>query len=299
MKKIKLILTSLAVFLLIASCENDGGDSKLELQNGAVPNVTKESTADAFIDLIAISNDEEINISFTVDVAQGDVASMDVVLFYLKPNAVYKATLEANITTFPKTYNLSQDDLINAFAELNSKDDFELGNQLIVTTELKLNNGTIIKIYNDNGTPNFGIDVANSPLFTVAQIYNVSCPSDLAGTYSVLTSGSSTDPGPDASVNPIANYPYTVTITANGGGDYTVSDAFGGVYILWYEMYGLDFEVPGKFSDVCGTISGVFPEPFGTNVTYSGSVDPDTGVITIDWINGYDDEGTSVFTKID
>lgn len=297
MKKLKILFTLFAIGTFVLSCQDDGGDSKQDLKIGAVPNVTKVADTDAFIDLIAINNEEDINLSFTIDLAQGDVASMNVVLFYVKGENAYKAILESNVTTFPKEYSLTQSDLIDAFSELNSNEDFEIGDQLIVTAELTLKDGTLIKILNDNGSANYGIDVSNSPLFKVVQIYNVACPSDLGGTYNVLTSGSSTDPGPDASVNPIANYPYTVTITDNGGGDYTISDAFGGVYILWYEMYGVDFEVEGSFSDVCGTISGSFPEPFGTDVTYTGSVDPDTGVITINWINGFDDQGVSVFTK--
>ena len=297
MKKIKLILAFLAISIAFFSCENDGGDSKLNLEVGAVPDIQKSENADAFIDLIAINNDQPITLAFTVDVAQGDVKSLDVILFYKKANSIYKAVLEANVTQFPKEYSISQSDIIDAFAEINSATDFEIGDRLIVTAELTLKNGKVIKIYNDDGTTNASIDVTNSPLYSFSQTYNVACPSDLAGTYSVLTSGSSTDPGPSASENPIANFPYTVTITAKGGGSYTISDAFGGVYILWYDIYGLTFEVPGQFDDVCGVISGTFPEPFGTDVTYTGNVDPDTGVITINWINGFDDQGTSILTK--
>lgn len=298
MKKIKLIFTALALVLLIASCEKDGGDSVLNLDIAAVPNITKVADTDAFINLIAINNDEQISISFTVDEAQGDVESMDVVLFYIKGTNVQKATFASNVTTFPATYTLSQTDLINTFDGLNTAADFELGNQLIVTTELKLKDGRVIKIMNDNGTRSYGADVANSPLYKVVQVYNVACPSDLGGTYNVISSGSSTDSGPTADENPITNYPYTVTITDNGGGNYTISDAFGGLYILWYDIYGITGDEEGTFDDVCGTISGEFPEPFGTNVIYTGNVDSETGVITIDWINGYDDEGTMVLTKV-
>lgn len=298
MRKIKLIFTAIAFALFTPSCEKDGGDSVLNLDVAAVPNITKVADTDAFINLIAINNDEQISISFTVDEAQGEVASMDVVLFYIKGSTVQKATFASNVTTFPVTYTLSQTDLINAFDGLNAAADFELGDQLIVTTELTLKNGTVVKILNDNGTPSYGGLVANSPLYKVIQVYNVACPSDLGGTYNAISSGSSTDSGPTASENPISNYPYTVTITDNGGGNYTISDAFGGLYLLWYDIYGITGDEEGTFDDVCGTISGEFLEPFGTNVTYTGSVDPDSGVITIDWINGYDDQGTMVLTKV-
>lgn len=297
MKKFKLIFTFIAVSLAFFACDEDGGDSKLNLEIGAVPNITKSATADAFIDLIAINNDEPITLNFTVDAAQGSVKSLDVIMFYKKPNAIYKAVLDANVIDFPKEYTISQSDIISAFPEINSADDFEIGDKLIITAELTLMSGKVIVIYNNDGSTNVGIDITNSPLYSLSQTYNVACPSDLGGTYNVLTSGSSTDDGPSPDENPIANFPYTVTITDNGGGSYGISDAFGGVYMLWYDIYGVTFEVPGQFDDVCGEISGSFPEPFGTTVTYTGSVDQETGVITINWINGFDDQGTSVLTK--
>lgn len=297
MKKFKILLVFLALNLSFSSCNNDGGDSNLNLDNGAVPNITKSETADAFIDLIAINNDQPINLNFTVNLGQGDVESMDVIAFYKKTNAIYRTVLDENVTTFPKEYNLSQTDIINAFTELNSASDFEIGDQLIITAELTLKNGTVIVIYNNDGTTNAGIDVTNSPLYSFAQVYNVACPSDLGGTYNVISSGSSTDPGPTPDENPITGYSYTVIITDNGGGNYTISDAFGGLYILWYDIYEITGDEEGTFDDVCGVISGEFPEPFGTNVIYDGSVDPDTGVITINWINGYDDQATMVLTK--
>lgn len=299
MNNIKLIFTLLVLTFLVASCNDDGGDSKLEWSDGAVAHILKDNAADSFIDLIAINEGGSINLAFSIDKKFGDVKSMDVVAFYTKTTGtVSKGTLFTNVTTFPSNFSIDQEDLYTAFTNLNTPSDFEVGDKLTITVDLTLSDGTVIKTISDNGVPNYGSNLATPP-FSPVQVYNVACPSDLGGTYSVLTSGSSTDPGPDASVNPIANYPYTVTITDNGGGSYTISDAFGGVYILWYEMYGLDFEVEGSFSDVCGTISGSFPEPFGTDVTYTGSVDSDTGIITINWVNGFDDQGVSVFTKVE
>lgn len=298
MKKAKLIIASLFLVMFVASCEKDGGDSVISATNGATPDIRKIATTDAFINLVAVNGNTPIDLGFTVDIGFGDVASADIKLFYFKGNDVYKGTYVTNITTFPATFNLSQDDIFDAFTELNGPADLGVGDALKITAELTLKNGTIVKILNDDGTPNYGADIANSNVFKVLQTYNVSCPSDLGGTYTVLTSGFSTDSGPTPDENPISNFPYTVTITANGGGNYSISDAFGGVYILWYDIYGLDFEVEGNFDDVCGVISGVFPEPFGTDVTYTGTVNPD-GTLSIHWINGYGDEGDSVFTKAD
>ncbi len=297
MKKFKLIFTLLAIVLLVPSCEKDGGDSKLNLTEGAIANVQKVATTDGFIDLVAINAGSSINIGYTIDEARGKVVSMDVVAFYKKiTGEVYKGVLETNVTTFPSTFSITQDDLFAAFEQLNVAGDFEVGDQLTITTDLTLENGTVIKTLTDSGRPNYGGNIGNTASFTPLQVYNVACPSDLAGTYSVLTTGASTDTGPTPAENPITNFPYNVTITDEGGGSYSISDAFGGVYILWYDIYGLDFEVEGTFSDVCGVISGTFPEPFGTDVEYDGTVNAN-GTLTIHWINGYGDEGVSTFTR--
>lgn len=297
MKKIKLIFTILAISLLVTSCDNDGGDSKLDLEVGAVPDINKIDDTDSFINLLALNDGATIDLGFTIKVGQGEISSLDVIGFYVKGNGdVYRAVLANDLTTFPATFNLSQNDLFEAFAELNSASDFEIGDKLIVTADMLLKNGSVINILNTDASTNYGQDIANSQKYTVTQTFNVSCPSELEGTYSVLSSGSSTDTGPTADENPITNHPYTVTITAKGGGDYTMSDGFGGLYILWYDIYGIDGDSAGSFSDVCNVISGTFSEPFGTAVTVTGSVNPD-GTLTIEWVNGYGDTGVGVYTK--
>ena len=297
MKKISFLIVTLVVALLMPSCENDGGDSKIKTSKGALPNIQKISTTDAFIDLVAVQSGDAINLGFTVDLAIGDINSMDIMALYKKSDGtIYKAKLATGITTFPTTFNISQTDILNAFNELNSTGDFQIGDQLTITAELTLKDGRVQKIINDDGTNNFSPNIASSNLYKVFQTYNVSCPSDLEGTYSVISSGESTDSGPSPSENPISNFPYTVEIKATGGGDYTISDAFGGLYILWYDIYGVDFEVEGTFSDVCGTISGSFQEPFGTEVIVTGTVNPN-GTLSIHWVNGYDDFGDAVYTK--
>lgn len=282
------------------SCENDGGDSKINFKNGALANIQKIGTSDSFIDLVALNNGAEINLGFTVDKAIGDFSFMDIIGFYTKADGmIYKATLVSNVTTFPATFNISKTDLFDAFDELNTASDFELGDKLIITTQLTLKDGSIQRMINDDGGTNYSPNIATSSLYKVFQSYGVSCPSDLGGNYSVISSGSSTDSGPSASENPISNFATNVVITDNGGGNYTVSDAFGGLYLLWYDIYGIkEGDSEGEFNDICGTISGSFREPFGTDVIVTGNVNPD-GTISIHWENGYGDMGDSVYTKTD
>ncbi|GLR19433.1 hypothetical protein [Portibacter lacus] len=131
-------------------------------------------------------------------------------------------------------------------------------------------------------------------------VVNVSCPSDLGGTYTAATSGQSTDSCCPGTVTVTS----TVELTDAGGGVYTISDWSGGIYQAWYEVYGVDAAyvaaggVSTTIKDVCDVISAEFTEPFGTATTLTGSVDADSGVITFSWVTGYDDTATVVLTPM-
>ena len=282
------------------SCDDDGGDSKLTLETSAVPDIQKAEGSEAIINLLAIQEGEDISISFTADIGLGTVSSMDVVGYYFAADGTVEKVIIANdVTTFPTTVTLNKQQLIDTFTALNSDADFILGDQLVITADLTLTDGTLVNMLTDEGGRNFGTDIQNSPLFSVTQSYTVSCPSDLGGTYSSVSSGSSTDSGPTPDENPITGYTSTVTLTDNGGGSYTISDPYGGLYLLWYDIYGItpDFNVSGTISDVCGTISGNFSEPFGGSTTIDGVVNED-GTITYTWVNDFGDTGTTTLTKV-
>lgn len=279
---------TLAIFTV--SCEDDGGTSAIELIEGAVPNMIKSESTDGFLDLTKIQAGQNVSISFSADIAQGDPASGDVVGVYTTvAGDVYNATLDENVS-FPADYTLSANDIVAAFSELTSLDDLGLGDVLSITTRFTLDNGTVLNIINPDGTSNTGSNIRSTVLFTTVINYPVSCPSDLAGTYNVLSSGFSTDSGP--ANNPIVDFPYTVTITDDGGGAYTISDGVAGIYIEWYSIYGYSFETPGNFTDVCGNLSGSWSTSFtGDTVELTGVVNED-GTLTVSWINAFGDEVT-------
>jgi len=301
MKKIKLIVASLFSLALVLSCNDDGGDSNLNLTTGAVPDLEKTEGSESFINLSSIQEGEEIAISLNVSIAQGlsGVSSVDVVGYYIKADGTAeKGVLAAGLTSFPVAVTITKDVLFQNFTSLNSADDFAIGDQLKISTDITLKNGQVINLLNANGSQNYGPDIANSPLYTVTQTYLVSCPSDLGGTYASVSSGSSTDSGPTPDENPIANYTSTVTLTDNGGGNYIISDPYGGLYNLWYDIYGItpDFNLSETVIDVCGTISGSWTDAFGGAVTFEGIVNED-GTITFTWINEFGDTGTTTLTK--
>lgn len=207
MKKIKLIFTLLAIILLVPSCTNDGGSSKLNLTEGGVPNIKKIASTDQGLNVVALRAGQNINLGLTVSVGRGDVASMDIVGIYTKGSVIEKATLKANITTFPATVNISQTDLYNAFTLLNSANDVALSDKLTISADLTLKNGTVIKMFTDKGVANYGADTANSLVFSVLQNYIVSCPLTDASLFN-------------------GNY----KITADGWADYSIGDIVPVVY---------------------------------------------------------------------
>lgn len=125
-----------------------------------------------------------------------------------------------------------------------------------------------------------------------------SCPSDLAGVYNSVTTGSSTDDCCKA--EPTVNFTSVVTLTKLSDGKYQLSDFSAGLYFHWYVVYGISSteQSPGKIQDICGDVS-IFDttEPFGTEVTGGGTIDLVAKTITYTWTNGYGDSGTVVLTK--
>lgn len=165
------------LFAFIAfSCENDGGTSVINFTEAAVPNIKKIANTDQGLNIVALKAGQNINIGLTVSVGAGDVESMDIIGIYTKGTVVEKAILKTNVTGFPATVNISQTDLYNAFTLLNSANDVALSDKLVISADLKLKNGTVVKMFTDKGIANYGADVANSLEYSVLQNYIVSCP---------------------------------------------------------------------------------------------------------------------------
>ena len=124
----------------------------------------------------------------------------------------------------------------------------------------------------------------------------ISCESDLAGTYSTVASGGfvngSGTPGAGGSYSGLTA---TVTMTVDPANPliYTFDDMSFGLY---EQGYG-DASPSGRVQDICGSLSDrgdvdQYSDPF----TISGSVDPATGVITLSWSNTWGDFGDVVLT---
>tara|TARA_R100001369_G_scaffold92921_1_gene141489 strand:+ start:9172 stop:10065 length:894 start_codon:yes stop_codon:yes gene_type:complete len=296
MKNIYILSLFLALFVLNTSCDDDGGTSAIPTSNGAMPNYQVKAGSPAFIDVF---NVDDLSLQFSVGVGIGEPTSFDLKAIYLAASGdIYgPVTLDENVTTFPKDYSFTSTDIYSAFTELSGPSDFEVGDVLKLFPTFYFADGSSLDILNNQGKENYyAADFNTFPDLNLRLEYPVACSSNLGGTYTVLSSGSSTDSGPTPDENPIVDYPYTVVLTDNGGGNYTISDGFAGLYLLWYDIYGISSEYPGNFTDICGELSGTWGEPFGTDVILTGTVNPD-GTLSITWTNGYDDTADAVYTK--
>ena len=190
MKKLKIIAASLIIALSAVSCENDGGTSNRNISSGAVPNIQKIASTDQGLNVLVLNAGGSVDMGVTVTVGEGDVASMDIIGLYTKNGVTEKGVFKKNVTTFPAEIHITENDLYTAFTTLNSPSDFDLFDKFVISADVTLKNGTIVRMFTDEGTTLFGADIANSELFKVIQTYNPACPlldaSIFSGNYKVV-----------------------------------------------------------------------------------------------------------------
>ncbi len=193
MKKIKIFITFLLVAVFAVSCDTDGGTSQLDLKVGAVPDITLNTEYPTILNLNELNTGAVVDFGFSVDIAQGDVASADVVgLYQTATGELYgPVTLKSDVSEFPTDMVLSTDDIIAAFSELSSNDDFKLGDELLITTKLYLEDGTEQDLWNEEGRL-YGSDIHTSTVYDVVANYPVGCPLNgkFTGDYQMTVEGS-------------------------------------------------------------------------------------------------------------
>jgi hypothetical protein len=204
MKNLKIVLAFMMLATFIVSCDDDGGTSSVDLAEGAIPNFTFSDTHPTIIDLNVVSAGTHMEFGYTVDVFQGNVASADVVGFYKTTSGdVYgPVTFETGVTTFPASFTITTNEIIAAFSELNDLSDFNLADELVLTTIFQLTDGRELKLWDDEGNRLYGSDIHTSAFYKVVASYPVGCPLNgkFTGDYKVtLTSdGSGFGPFSDA-----------------------------------------------------------------------------------------------------
>jgi hypothetical protein len=263
--KVKSLLTFVVV--LFYACETNEDDLMQPFATGTVfPEITEVNSS--FFNSFDFDN---AFIDFTVDVDTEIAESITIEKTF---NGV--TTIIGEYTEVPANIQVTAEE---AVADLDnvSVGDLEVGD--IFTFEIIVNSKN-------------GLRTRSNVLLNAS----VACLSSLEGVYACTANGQSTDSGPGPDENPAVDFKYEVTLTATEtNGIYEISDFSGGLYELWYDIYGIGGDSPGQISDVCNTISYTNTKgPFGSNITGGGSVDPDTGIITIDGENVFGDTWTLV-----
>jgi len=284
MKIINAIIALFAVSLFLISCESDYVPAhELTNKGGFVRWDTEVGDINFTLDLT-----KESNPVFEAPIAApgGNVASYDLSVTLVTSKETVGPFFLKSVTEFPSTLSFSLQDVADA------------GNLALEEVKGVMNFSAVVT--NTDGqsftTADFTGDLFN-PGQRHAMTFSIStiCPSDIAGTYSSITTGMSTD-GCCPNETTVEG---TVTLTETGTGTYTISDWSAGLYLEWYDVYGItpDTDLSGTLVDACGGVS--FPgleEPFGTAVSVSGVINEETGVITYTWTNGFDDQATVTLT---
>jgi hypothetical protein len=283
MKKIKLLITFLSL-VLVSSCTDDGGKSKIVLQSGAVPLVLKNTTGfDNGINFIALSNGLDFNLSFSVDKQKdGDVQSMDIVGFYKKAGVVSKAYLRRGVTTFPTTVTLNKAGLLAAFDSLNVVGDIQPGDDFVVSAEVTSSTGVVSKVFKDDGSTSIGGGL-NSIYSDMFQKYDIVCPytdaSIFNGNYKVVADG-----WEDYTLGTIIPVVYTA---ANGLFEFRIPNTTrpgiinGATSYLIVVINPTDDSVSVTSNEDWSYPNPPSTTPFVTTVTGDGSVNACTGAINL------------------
>lgn len=144
---------------------------------------------------------------------------------------------------------------------------------------------------------NVSTDIVSGAFYASPFFYRVGivCPSDLAKAYNAVTDWIDCTGTPGSN-----NYVETLVKTAGTQVRYDLSDLSGGMEpIVWGGA-----KVAAKIDDVCGKITlnsapyayAYFIDGPGNSFGTGSTVNTGTGVITIYWINFYDEHGRTVLT---
>jgi hypothetical protein len=125
----------------------------------------------------------------------------------------------------------------------------------------------------------------------------VNCASDIAGSYTLESSGEiGYGWGDPAAINSDWTSTVEVTLTNVGLGVYECDACLGGMMADAYGAFGT--MRTGRFILLCdNSVKGVgITDGFNPLVQYEGAYDPASGEITVSWANPWGDSGTSVYT---
>ncbi|MEM8969872.1 MAG: hypothetical protein AAGE93_25875 [Bacteroidota bacterium] len=271
MKLQKILSASLTLLVVLSACDNENFVEE-NIDRGAMVFISPESDDTGLVNFL---DPDASRLNFTVsmtdeqgrDLEFAPVEALEVTVTYTDASegSTHKQMLES-LSSWPKTYDLGVDDLINLFPdEVLTRQSLGLGDGFFITTDFRMQDGRFL-----SGWSPALLDNSAASIYRVFVNYPVACPSDLAGTY--LAECTSCPNGELTS--------QTVTLTTVSPGVYSMSD-------ITMDVFGGGFAVAYNITDICNQISVASgSRDFGTQIALEAQstsvVDPDTGVITMD-----------------
>lgn len=273
--KIFICLLLASFGFLFNACEDEVVEVLAGQEGLFPPNVSLIEDVSPCFDFNDLSAEAGFNVSID-EAERAEIETVDVYGTYLSGGVEKGPILITTLNSFPADY-------ITNPAEL-------LGPMGISESDLKL--GDVFRF-------SFGVGSAKNTFLTAnSQSIAISLPATIGGAYTVSTSGQSTD---GCCTDPVNLEDVAVDIVNNGDGTYDITDITGGLWIAWYNVYGITDPVAGFFSESCNQIE-IFgtTEPFGSNISGGGTVNPLNGVINISWTaDSWGDVGSMTLTPVE
>ncbi|MGD1895043.1 MAG: hypothetical protein ACFB15_31175 [Cyclobacteriaceae bacterium] len=265
----KILSIACLTVLFLPACDNEDLVGDL-VDEGAMVFISPESEDTGLVNFL---DPDQSRLNFTVsmtdeqgrDLEFAPVESIEMTVTYTNASegTTHKQLLES-LTDWPRTFDLSVDDLINLFPdEVLTRESLGLGDGFFITADFRMQDGRFL-----SGWSPALLDNSAQSIYRVFVNYPVACPSSLAGTY--LAECTNCPNGEVAS--------QTVTVTEVSPGLYTIND----ISML---LFGAATPIAYNFTDVCNQITvASASRDFGTAVvieTQDGTeYNPDTGMIT-------------------
>ena len=304
--KHNIIYISVFGILLLFGCQDEDSIryDLAEIERG--PNVRIQVDANSsFLDFENLSSSK---FAYDVYTENDDIRSIQLFLEYydLDADSTYEEILVEDLTLSSFTdghlrVEYSAAEMAGLFNLPGGADDLGGGDLFNFRNQTVMDNGIM---YPDSvlaGTKYSSLNVsstitASAPttLFTTDFFTFVGCPSSLAGTYTAVSTATSTDGCCPTEITVTSE----ISISQEGPTTYTLPNFAFGSYNAWYcAPYGLcagTFDgLGGSMQDICGNLT--------TSAGYWGSagvgtVDAGSGVLTVTWSNVFGDAGTTVLT---
>ncbi len=304
MKSISYLISIVCLIALVTGCKDDERIRIPEFLTGANMRIVVDPLHNQI-------NYQTVSTDFFAFDAYSENTDLNLVEFFATYNGVTRLVATFTQADFSDDGKVRVEIDANDFATLFGVPGFAdgtAGGNFVITPRVTLNDGRVypdfVKLSATDSIRNIGAGVVgsagNKGAFTLQVVTAITCtPFDISGNYRVVSaSGQSTDGCCPGTFTVSGN---TVVITMTSVTTFSVSDITGGLYLDWYDVYGITApeDTPGNFSFNCGGVNIVnSPEPFGTNFSGSGTFDNATGTITYTFSNGYADTGTVTLMRI-